>query len=230
MCARARRRSPSAFDDISGRVLTLDSGSRRVRRGAWRGPDDGLPVSAPFPAVDIPGKVLLPKMGTNGRMSGSTDPAVRLFGSEVRAKVLGVLAQSREPKTGYRVSKILDTYPSKVYEALRDLEDTPFVEVVGGARGKRYLLADEDLRKLLLRAVRVAGEDDWFADRARRIEEGRRVLERLPAMEVPRVTGEPGPRARAVLREFARPRGKDRILSKMGLRTARRRPKRLARD
>lgn len=163
-------------------------------------------------------------------MSGSTDPAVRLFGSEVRAKVLGVLAQSREPKTGYRVSKILDTYPSKVYEALRDLEGTPFVEVVGGARGKRYLLADEDLRKLLLRAVRVASEDDWFADRARRNEEGRRVLERLPPMEVPRVSGEPGPRARAVLREFARPRGKDRILSKMGLRTARRRAKRFARD
>jgi DNA-binding PadR family transcriptional regulator len=163
-------------------------------------------------------------------MSGSTAPAVRLFGSEVRAKVLGVLAESREPKTGYEVSKILDTYPSKVYAALRDLEDTPFVEVVGGARGKRYLLADEDLRKLLLRTVRIAAEDDWFADRARRIEEGRMALERLPPMEVPRFSGEPGSRARAVLREFARPREKDKILAKMGLRTVRRRIKRVARD
>ncbi len=157
-------------------------------------------------------------------------PAVRLFGSEVRAKVLGVLAESREPKTGYEVSKILDSYPSKVYEALRDLEGTPFIEVVGGARGKRYLLADGDLRKLLLRTVRIAAEDDWFADRARRVEEGRMVLQRLPPLQVPRFSGEPGPRARAVLREFVRPREKDKVLSKMGLRTARQRTKRIARD
>ncbi len=163
-------------------------------------------------------------------MSDSTGPAVRLFGSEVRAKVLGVLAESREPKTAYEVSKILDTYPSKVYEALRGLEGTPFIEVVGGARGKRYRLADGDLRKLLLRTVRIAAEDDWFADRARRVEEGRTMLERLPSMEVPTYSGEPGPRARALLREFARPREKDRILSKMGLRTARRRTKRVAHD
>ncbi len=163
-------------------------------------------------------------------MSGPTAPAVRLFGSEVRAKVLGVLAESREPKTGYEVSKILDTYPSKVYETLRHLEGTPFVEVVGGARGKRYLLADEDLRRLLLRRVRIAAEDDWFADRARRIAEVETMLERLPPMEIPAISGEPGLRARAILREFARPREKDRILSKMGLRTARRRTKRVARD
>ncbi len=163
-------------------------------------------------------------------MSRSATPAVRLFGSEVRAKVLGVLAESRKPKTAYEVSRILDTYPSKVYEALRALADTPFVEVVGGVRGKRYLLADEDLRRLLIRTVRIAAEDDWFAERARRIEESRRLLERLPPMEVPRIAGEPGPRARAVMREFVRPRGKDQILSHIGLRTARRRTRRVARD
>lgn len=163
-------------------------------------------------------------------MSGSTAPAVRLLGSEVRAKVLGVLAESREPKTGYEVSKILDMYPSKVYETLRHLEGTPFVEVVGGGRGKRYLLADEDLRKLLLRTVRIAAEDDWFVDRTRRIAEAETMLEGRPPMEVPAISGEPGPRARAILREFARPREKDRILSKMGLRTARRPTKRVARD
>ncbi len=183
-----------------------------------------------FRAAAIPSKALLPKVGNSCRMSRSATPAVRLFGSEVRARVLGVLAESREPKTAYEVSRILDTYPSKVYEALRALEGTSFVEVVGGARGKRYLLADEDLRKVLLRTVRIAKLDDWFADRARRIEEGRRVLERLPPMEVPRISGEPGPRTRVILREFVRPRGKEQILSQMGLRTASRRTKRVARD
>ena len=180
--------------------------------------------------TDIWSETLLPKMGNMPRVAGSRSPAARLFGSEVRAKVLGVLAESQDPKTGYEVSKIMDIYPSKVYEALRDLEGTPFVEVVGGARGKRYLLADEDLRRLLRRTVRISAGDDWFADRARRVEEGRMVLERLPPMEVPGFSGEPGPRTRAILREFARPRDKDKILAKMGLRTSRRREKKVARD
>lgn len=180
--------------------------------------------------LDTLRKALLPKKGNSHRMSDAPSPSVRLFGSEVRAKVLGVLAESREPRTGYEVSKILGTYPSKVYEALRGLEGTPFVEVVEGSRGKRYLLVDEDLRKFLRRTVRIAAEDDWFADRARRNQESQELLERLPPMEVPGFSGEPGPRARIILREFVRPRGKDRTLVKMGLRTARRRITRGVRD
>ncbi len=181
-------------------------------------------------AMHPPSKTLLPEMGNNPHMARSTTPVIRLFGGEVRAKVLGVLAESREPKTGYEVSKILDTYPSKVYDVLRDLEGTPFVEVLDSPRGKRYLLVDEDLRRVMLRTVRIAAEVDWFADRARRIQESSELLERLPPMELPESAGEPGPRARALLREFVRPREKDQILEKMGLRTARRQTKRIALD
>lgn len=163
-------------------------------------------------------------------MSDPMDSAARLFGSKVRANVLGILASSREPKTGYEVSKILDMYPSKVYQVLRDLEDTPFVKVVRAPRGKGYLLADEDLRRFLLRTVRITAEADWFADRARRMERTQEILRRMPPVELPKSSGKPGPRARATLREFVRPPEKDAILARLGLRTSVRRVKRGRRE
>jgi len=86
-------------------------------------------------------------------MKFNVDPAVeQLFGSETRAKVLGVLASSVEPKTGYEISKTLDINPSKVYDVLKRLENSGFLNAVRErSRFKRYFLADEDLRRLFLK-------------------------------------------------------------------------------
>ena len=145
-------------------------------------------------------------------MSFTISPAVqRLFGSETRAKVLGLLADSSDPRTGYELSKKLGINPSKVYSVLHDLEDSGFIAVVTDQSGrKRYLLADEDLKSLLLRRVRIVAEDDWFSPaRVRRRNEAIEAAKRLN-VELPRRGANP---LRVPNREeFVRPPEKDRAL------------------
>jgi len=132
----------------------------------------------------------------------------RLFGSKTRARILGLLADSAEPKTGYEISRVLGANPSKVYDTLRKLESTGLLGVVRDRpRRKRYYLADEALRRLLLKYVRIAAEEDWFSPlKMREREEASRLAERLK-VGVPRVTEVPE-RLRN-LPEFARLPEKD---------------------
>ena len=148
-------------------------------------------------------------------MKFNVDPAVeQLFGSETRAKVLGVLASSVEPKTGYEISKTLDINPSKVYDVLKRLENSGFLNAVRErSRFKRYFLADEDLRRLLLKRVRIAVEKDWFSPETERDREKAFELARKLVVRLPKATGIP--KSIPNRQEFIRPPGKDRALARI---------------
>lgn len=148
-------------------------------------------------------------------MSFEISPAIqRLFGGETRAKVLGLLANSREPKTGYELSKALDANPSKVYAVLRGLEGAGFLGVISDRSNyKRYFMADEDLRRFLVRRVRIALEEDWLAPRA--VEEREKLLQfaKQLRVEIPRATTKPENLFNAS--EFVRPPEKDWALERV---------------
>src|SRR5207249_1987595 len=92
-----------------------------------------------------------------GTMRSIFPPALRrLLGGETRARVLGLLADATGPKTGYELAKEAHANPSKVYGILRDLTEAGLVNVVSDRPGIRhYSLADADLRRFLLRYVRI---------------------------------------------------------------------------
>ena len=143
----------------------------------------------------------------------------RLFGSETRAKVLGLLADSPEPKTGYEISKVLGINPSKVYDVLRKLEGTGFLGVIPDrSRYRRYFLSNEDLRRFFLKNVRIAAEDDWFGPT--RIRDRERAFEMAKALkvEVPEFKG--SPRNLPNLAEFRRPPEKDRALKRVATKSS----------
>src|SRR5688572_2929395 len=98
----------------------------------------------------------------------------RLLGSATRTRVLGLLAATREPMTGYEISKALRIVPAKVYGVLRQMETAGFVGSVPGRPGsRRYRLEEEDLRRLLLRSVRIATAKGWFSpEKVRERQEG----------------------------------------------------------
>src|SRR5712691_284468 len=110
-------------------------------------------------------------------MAFAINPAIRqLFGSETRARVLGLLADSPGPKTGYELSKALGANASNVYAVLRRLESTGLLGVVTDRSDyKRYFVADEDLRRFLLKKARITREEDWFAPQA--VEDRAKLLE-----------------------------------------------------
>lgn len=141
-------------------------------------------------------------------------PVERLFGSAIRARVLGYLAESRAPRTGYEISKVLGAVPAKVYNALRLLEPAGFIRAVPGrARSRRFVLVDEDLRSFLLRRIRIATEAEWFApDRVRQREE---ALMRARALTVPLPRGPARPKDLPNYREFIRLREKDLVVRKV---------------
>jgi sugar-specific transcriptional regulator TrmB len=148
-------------------------------------------------------------------MKFNIDPAVgHLFGSETRAKVLGVLANSLGSKTGYEISKTLDIGPSKVYDVLKKMETSGFLKAVRGrSRFKRYLLADEDLRRLLRKRVRIAVEKDWFSPEMEREREKAFELARKLVVRVPKANRIP--KSIPNRREFTRPPEKDRALARI---------------
>ena len=143
-------------------------------------------------------------------------PAIQqLFGGETRSKVLGLLANSREPKTGYELSKALDINPSKVYGVLRGLEGTGFLGMISDRSNyKRYFIADEDLKRFLLKRVRIAIEEDWLAPKA--VEEREKLLQfaRQLRVEIPRAATKPETLLNAS--EFIRLPEKDRALKQVG--------------
>lgn len=101
-------------------------------------------------------------------MSDTVDSMLVAFcGSVTRATVLGVLANAVIPMTGYRVARVAQIQPTKVYRELRRAAEAGLVE--NTSRG--YRLLDPDVRTLLQKRVRLYWSESWLAgepDRAAR--------------------------------------------------------------
>jgi DNA-binding PadR family transcriptional regulator len=145
----------------------------------------------------------------------SIPPAFRrLLGGETRAKVLGLLADATDPKTGYELAKAAQSNPSKVYGILRDLMEAGLVQVRSDRPGvRRYSLTDPDLRRFLLRHVRITTLQDWFSPARAREREASldRVRPERFMPRKPRIKREQLPN----YREFERPPEKDRALRRV---------------
>jgi len=146
------------------------------------------------------------------------DPAVvQLFGSETRAKVLGVLASSVEPKTGYEIAKALDASAPKVYAVLKRLETSGFLKAVSkGSQFKGYFMVDDDLRSLLAKKVRISVEKDWFSPEMVREREKAFRLANKMVVKVPKAGRIP--KEIPNRREFIRPPEKDRVVARIAAR------------
>lgn len=145
----------------------------------------------------------------------------RLLGGETRAKVLGLLADATVPKTGYELAKAARANPSKVYGILGDLREAGLVQTVSDRPGvRRYSLADADLRRFLLRNVRITTIEDWFSPG--RVQQREASLNRLPPMRFEVQSSRVRREALPNYREFERPPEKDRAMR----RAARRPPSR----
>src|SRR2546422_8777556 len=109
-----------------------------------------------------------------------------VFGSRTRAKVLGYLAESSVPQTGYAISKALEIGGSKVYGELRRLETCGILASSLDTRdSKRVLLKDEVLRNFLVKNIRILSADDWvsperIAERRGNLKEARQIRIDLP--------------------------------------------------
>jgi len=148
-------------------------------------------------------------------MPAILQPALRrVLGGETRARVLGLLADAAVSKTGYELAKAARASPSKVYRILRDLAEADLVQVVSDRPGvRRYSLTDPDLRRFLLRRVRITTLQEWFSPA--RVRQREASLDRLrPERFVPR----PSRLKRGRLpnyREFERLPEKDRALRRV---------------
>ena len=143
----------------------------------------------------------------------------RLLGGETRAKVLGLLADATVPKTGYELAKAARASPSKVYGILRDLREAALVQTVWDRPGvTRYSLVDPDLRRFLLRNVRITTIEDWFSPA--RIQQREARMSRLPPMRFEVRTSRVRREALPNYREFERSPEKDRALRRVGRRRA----------
>ena len=156
-------------------------------------------------------------------MSFRINPSIeKLFGSKTRAKVLGLLANSPEPKTGYALSKALDIGPPKVYPLLKALESAGFLEsIVSGPGFKRYFLRDDNLRQFLRKKVRIAFEEDWFRPEMMRERRAALASAKRLTFKVPKGTAR-SPKGLANRVEFIRPREKDLALARIAKKRRRR--------
>jgi len=153
-------------------------------------------------------------------MPSDLPPALRrLLGGETRAKVLGVLADAMVPKTGYELAKAARASPSKVYAILRDLAEAGLVQTVSNRPGVRqYSLADSDLRRFLLRNVRITTIEEWFSPA--RVQAREAALGRLKPMRFEIRSSRTRRERLPNYREFERPPEKDRALRRVGRRHA----------
>ena len=138
---------------------------------------------------------------------------VGLFGSETRFRTLAVLAGAHRPLTAYRVGKVGAISMPKVYREISSLGRAGVLRQEPGG----WVLVNEDVRRLLLKRVRIAWGTDWFDERSRRAEEERTFLERLG--RAPHSLPPKGWKPRDPNR-FRRSPTKNRMLRQMGLRTS----------
>ena len=105
-------------------------------------------------------------------MTRSSDARLVAFcRSETRVSVLGALANSEIPLTGYRVAKVTGIQPIKVYRELDRATISGLV--VKSARG--FMLADPDIRALLRKRIRVSWSESWFAEEGLRAERASKI-------------------------------------------------------
>jgi DNA-binding PadR family transcriptional regulator len=145
------------------------------------------------------------------RLAGGT---IGIFGSRVRAQILGYLAQASDPRTGYSIAKDLQIGVSNVYPELKQLEAWSIIASRPDKNGRRvFELADEDLRRFLLRRVRVISSQEWFS--SARI--AQREAQSIEAIELPlRVSRvRSNQRNRPLEDEFRRPPEKDQALKRI---------------
>ena len=137
-----------------------------------------------------------------------------VFGSRARARILGFLAQSSAPQTGYSIAKNLAIGPSNAYPELDRLVEWGIIVGRLDVRGNRvFEMADDDLRRFLLRRVRIISSEDWFSpERLARRGAQSREAEKI-AIKVPKVRVKE--RNRPLKEEFQRPAEKDRVLKRI---------------
>jgi len=137
-----------------------------------------------------------------------------VFGSIARARILGLLAQAATPRTGYEVAKELGLGVSNVYPELKRLEAWALVASRADARGRKcYTLDDEDLRRFLMRRVRVISSADWLSAERVAEREALSVEAQQLAVKAPRTQNKR--RNRPPEGEFRRPAEKDRALRRL---------------
>lgn len=159
-------------------------------------------------------------------MTLDLDPGmVSLFGSAARVAILATLANATTPLTGYRVARIAQVQPIKVYTELRKLAQAGVVrEGVSEGGGIGWSLVDPELRRLLRRRVRISWSVDWFRDeegRRRRTRATRERLSRASPVDVEQF-GPPGWSPRQP-EDYDRPAEKDKVLVELGMRPSKRR-------
>ena len=88
-----------------------------------------------------------------------------LLGRSTRANLLEALALSDEPLTLYQVAKTYGMNIAKTYSEAGNLARLGIIKAVGRARGVTYILADEDVRRLVFRmSSRVLTFEKWAGD------------------------------------------------------------------
>jgi DNA-binding transcriptional regulator GbsR (MarR family) len=137
-----------------------------------------------------------------------------VFGSGARARILAYLAQSSDPQTGYAIAKALQLGVSNVYPELKQLERWAILASRSDPNDSRgYFLADEDLRRFLIRRIRILPTAEWFSaesisKRESLAKEAKRLSKRAPRV---RAAGTKRPFSD----EFRRPPEKDRALQRI---------------
>lgn len=101
------------------------------------------------------------------------DALTAFCGSGTRVATLGVLANSEEPLTGYRVAKLAGLQPIKVYRELDKANKSGLVQKT--ARG--YRLVDSDIRSLLRKRIRVSWFQSWYDQESARRNRARAIRE-----------------------------------------------------
>jgi hypothetical protein len=149
----------------------------------------------------------------------TVDPAIEaLFGRD-RALVLGVLANSSLPLSGYAIAKLSGCQRIKVSGELRKLKAAMLVNEVRSGKIRRvWTLTDPGLRRFFGQRVRILSP----AELERRTRPSRAGVNAAISWARSIDLGKAAPPPDVDLKEFRRPAAKDRALRNAGLRPSRR--------
>lgn len=145
---------------------------------------------------------------------------VALTGSETRALTLAPIANASAPLSAYRVATIVGLPRTKVYRELERLARAGIVTRSKASDGTSvWWVSDPDIRQLFRRRARVGWSGDLAADSARLALRTRKVLAfaRANPIDPSLLSKRSSPRH---VEEFARPREKDEVLRRLGLKPA----------
>ncbi len=147
------------------------------------------------------------------------DPAIVVLFGRDRSRVLGVLANSSVPLTGYAISRLSGSQRIKVSAELGKLAAASLVKAVGSGKVRRlWTLTDPGLCQFFRERVRIVSSQE-LRSRAERA-----ALSEPEAVRWANSVDLRGlrPSSKVNLSEFRRPVDKDRALRRAGLRPSRR--------